>query len=337
MSFTGAQIGDDQLMTRYLLGSLGPEEAERCDELSVADDDFAARLGVVESELIDAYVNGELSGQEFEQFRAQYLSSPIRREKVVFAQVLRQRAKLARPAAGIAEAEPERKTARPAANWFSRFFPENKFILPWAAAAALLLAVIAGAWFWRENWRLRRELEAAQVERGEAERRERELSAKIADRPLTNPPQEDLLTNKTTSGADEGTSPAEVPSAPSSPRPVIATFTLSPQVRGAGRMTTLEVPRGASFVILRIELEPNDYSRYRTILKTWPGEKIVWQSGELRARVAGGQRSISARLPAPRLGRQRYVLEVAGLTANGAAAETVGTYPFVVTNKNPAK
>jgi hypothetical protein len=41
-------------------------ETERFDELSFIDDDFAEQLTVVENELIDNYVRGELSGEKLE-------------------------------------------------------------------------------------------------------------------------------------------------------------------------------------------------------------------------------------------------------------------------------
>src|SRR5215469_4441925 len=79
---------DDRLLTRYLLGGLDDNEAERLDELSIADDEFASRLQVAEDDLVDAYVHGELGGETLEQFRSFYLSSARRREKVQFAEAL---------------------------------------------------------------------------------------------------------------------------------------------------------------------------------------------------------------------------------------------------------
>jgi hypothetical protein len=49
---------DDEQLVRYLLGLLPDEEAERLDELSIADDELAWRLRAVEDDLVDAYVTG---------------------------------------------------------------------------------------------------------------------------------------------------------------------------------------------------------------------------------------------------------------------------------------
>ncbi len=61
MSFADKQEFNDQVLIRYLLGSLSEEEAERLDELGIADDAFAWRLRAVENDLVDGYVRGELS------------------------------------------------------------------------------------------------------------------------------------------------------------------------------------------------------------------------------------------------------------------------------------
>ena len=88
MSLSGDKIGDDQLLIRYLLGSLEEDKAERLDELSVADDDFAWRLKAVENDMVDSYVRGDLSGETLARFESFYVSTPRRRERVEFARAL---------------------------------------------------------------------------------------------------------------------------------------------------------------------------------------------------------------------------------------------------------
>src|SRR5688572_18920006 len=75
-----------EVIMSYLLGSLPEDEAERFDELSFTDDEFAESLQAAEKDLIDAYVQDELKDAELERFKSYYLASPVRREKVKFAQ-----------------------------------------------------------------------------------------------------------------------------------------------------------------------------------------------------------------------------------------------------------
>ena len=68
------QAYNDQSIIQYLLGSLPEAEAERFDELSFTDDEFAEELKAAEKELVDAYARGELAGAALEQFKSYYLA-----------------------------------------------------------------------------------------------------------------------------------------------------------------------------------------------------------------------------------------------------------------------
>ena len=76
---------DNEELVRYLLGLLPDEVTERIDEASIADDEVAARLRIVETDLIDSYVRGQLTGARLERFESYYLLSPRRRESVRLA------------------------------------------------------------------------------------------------------------------------------------------------------------------------------------------------------------------------------------------------------------
>src|SRR5262249_7422468 len=97
----------DQYLVRYILGLLPESEAERLDEASIADDEIAERLRIVEDDLIEAYVRGNLDGETLERFEAYYLSSPARREHVRFAaSLMRAVDRAARAASGAVTGAP---------------------------------------------------------------------------------------------------------------------------------------------------------------------------------------------------------------------------------------
>ena len=79
---------DDQLFVHYVLGLVPEKDAERLDELSIGDEDVAARLCAVEHDLVDAYVRGRLLGETLKQFESFYLATPRRHEKVMIARGL---------------------------------------------------------------------------------------------------------------------------------------------------------------------------------------------------------------------------------------------------------
>src|SRR5262245_54748194 len=88
MATSDWHVAEDPLLVRYLLGELSNDEAEKFDGRSISDDWIAIRLNAVENDLVDAYAKGEISGEMLDRFRAHYLSSPARREKVEFAETL---------------------------------------------------------------------------------------------------------------------------------------------------------------------------------------------------------------------------------------------------------
>src|SRR3954462_5016398 len=133
MSLTHEQF-DDEYLLRYLLGLLPEEEAERLDELSVADDDMAWWLRSAEDDLVDGYVRGTLDAQTRRRFETAYLSSPRRRERVEFAASLIQSVDRTPAAAETAPVvamppRPERAAPPPAREWQR-----------WALAAMIVLA-----------------------------------------------------------------------------------------------------------------------------------------------------------------------------------------------------
>jgi len=64
------QTHNSQLIDKYLLDSLDEAETERFDGLSITDDQFAAALDAAENDLVDAYVQGEINGDELERFKS---------------------------------------------------------------------------------------------------------------------------------------------------------------------------------------------------------------------------------------------------------------------------
>src|SRR5262245_36138723 len=153
-------------LRQYLLGKLPPAQTERLDEMSIADDRFVERLRVVEDELIDAYVAGELPPDLHEPFRAQYLRTARGLQRIQFARALRDYRSSGAPsrAGAVVALLPT----------FSRR------TLELAAAGIVLLALTVG-YLVVENLRLRRELGDASSARIALAERERRLRQTLAE------------------------------------------------------------------------------------------------------------------------------------------------------------
>jgi len=73
---------DEQRLRAYLLGRCTPEEAEKIELDLLSDDELPDMLAVLEDELTEEYVAGELSVQDSAFFEMHFLSSAKRRHKI---------------------------------------------------------------------------------------------------------------------------------------------------------------------------------------------------------------------------------------------------------------
>jgi hypothetical protein len=142
-------------MTRYLLGQLDDRESQELEESFFSDDEIFDALVVVEGDLIEAYLHGELTDEEREQFEQQMEASPERRSRVETVRLLTSEAQSAQflpPASGNGGSSGssgsgfsigggDLPVGKPGRRTLYRALP---------AAACLVMAILAG-WSWRET------------------------------------------------------------------------------------------------------------------------------------------------------------------------------------------
>lgn len=325
---------NSQALTQYLLGALPEAEAERLDELSVTDREFAEALNVAEKDLIDAYVQGELNGVVLERFRSYYLTSPLRRGNVKFAEAFQVFAEKSVAAESGAIDPARRRAKQKSAGWpsvLSVFTP--RLAWQWGLGAAAVILFIAGVWLAFENVRLRQQASQAQTRREELLQRERELQKEVDTQRSTNSAAAQELARlrsererieqelaKTKSGLNSN-SPGEGR---------VVSLVLAPPLRGAGQIPTVLVPAGTSFVLMQLQLEPNDDVAYRVALLKQSSNQTLWRSGKLKAKTTGQGQVLNLSFVAGLLDSQAvYVLRVSGSKADGAV-EVIGDYSFRV-------
>jgi anti-sigma factor RsiW len=79
---------DDDMRRRYLLGTLDDETSQALERDYLADADAMERMRVVEDELVEAYVSGELDAAERTAFEARLAIVPEWPARVAFARAL---------------------------------------------------------------------------------------------------------------------------------------------------------------------------------------------------------------------------------------------------------
>jgi len=320
------QLYDDKTIAQYLLGFLSETEAERFDKLSVTDDQFADALRIAEKDLVDAYVQGELTGPDRDRFKTYYLSSPLRRSNVEFAQAFRVWAEQN----AVAELRPESlDELRKKRGWFAAFGFFSAPRLAWGLAIAALLLFVAGGLLVFQNLRLRQQINQTQARQEELRQREQELQKEIDAQHSSNAQTEQELARVRDERERLEQELNDAQAASPSGKGGIVSLNLAPPMRAAGQIHTISIPPGTNLVAAQLQLEAADYSAYRVALVNPADGRALWQSGNLKARTKGDRKMISVKFPAHLLKSQNYSLRVSGVAAGGAS-EIVSDYSFKV-------
>jgi hypothetical protein len=305
----------DRTLVRYLLALLPDREAERLDELAIADDAMAERLRGVENDLVDDYVRGHLAADLVAPFEAYYLSSPRRRDRVAFARRFAAAidvapapvASSAQPAALAlhASAEPARSDRRDRVS--------RRVADVWSIAAAALLVFACSVMF-IENARLRdRAVDA-----------ERRVAAMTEDANRLNA---DALREQ----AAARQLSEELDRVRTAPQPAPMALVLLPQTRSGGALPPIAaISRGASSASLDLVIDQGIEHADLQVALTDPGSnQVVWRSAVAPAAPAAAGAPMRVHVDVPRsvLRSQHYAIELSGRGAAGRR-ELVGTYAF---------
>jgi hypothetical protein len=321
---------DNQTLHAYLLGRLPEEDVERLDEMTFTDPDFAEELTAAEKDLIDAYVNGELNGEDLLNFESYYLATPLRRKKVTFARALNDftaEKEAASPFVPVRMAITEQAET----GWLRNLLAGRMPIFGTAAAFAAILLLLFGAFLVFNGLRDRPGNDIAGLTNADGRNGSNTISIEPTPFPTqsvtpinANVPDNTAVTPTPlvrTTPTPERTPKPETPTAP-----VIATFFLPPPLRGAGELVNVKLAPKTEFADFSIGLETNDFASYRIELRGAADGRQIWQSGSVRSR---GGKSLNVRVPARVLKEQIYSFTVQGNSAAGTS-ETVGDYSFRV-------
>lgn len=308
----------DELLRRYLLGALADAEAERLHELSITDEQFAGRLDAVENDLVDAYVRGELSEETLKEFKAFYLSSPRRRQKVQFAEgllALERRAATA-PASVKAPAvrvSPSKQASQDRSSRSILAVPRFRF--QWGLAAASLALLVVAGYLLFQNQELRKQLTEAQSQHV-SDPRIRELQRQLDQERAARDQARKQLEQ-----AHESQAKLD--------QLKIVSVLLPPPMRGPGPIPTISLHPGTDLVVLVLPLESDDFPAYQAKLKDSGTDRVLWSSARLTAAPGGERKTVSASFRASLLKQQNYIVDVKGIPRHGAA-EVISGYPFRV-------
>jgi len=294
----------DDALVRYLLDELDAADAERFDELSVVDDEFAARLRTVEDDLVDAYASGNLTGERRARFEAVYLASPRRREKVAFAVRLLQAVGGTPADGGSGEKVESTERARTGSAW-----------LPAALATAAVLCVAMLALLMRDA-RLRTSLREADRRATASEQRVESLAGQLAAEQKANAGSAAELARAKTARAE----------------PAFA-LVLLPQTRSVGPVPVVAVHDGAKMLPLALRIDSPPRSQFDASLRDPATNRAIWRGPAApAAEVSDASPIITIEIPAALLKSQHYVVDVFAPDP-GRGSHFAGSYAFEVVRR----
>ncbi|HYL99219.1 MAG TPA: hypothetical protein VEZ90_09710 [Blastocatellia bacterium] len=332
---------DERTLSDYLLGSLSEVETERLDELSICDDDFAERLRDAENNLVDSYARGELAGEGLQRFNTHYLASSRRREKAAFAQALislsgavpqrRAEDEAISSKATLAFQPARRRSLEATSRLSSRL---SGAAAAFAAAAMLLLGV--GVLLERQNVKLRGQIEAEQAEHRELVEREKTLAKQLEQQQSENAEAKkefEQVQARLRQLEQEAAGRRSGKTNLQQDLQTVVAFTLAPPLRGSNPPPAVSLKPNTGILSLTLQLETSDFSEYEVALKDPAAGRIVWRSTRLKPMAKDGARTVAIRLPAAGLKAQHYNIQLAGVSAGGAA-EVISNYPFTVVREH---
>ncbi len=340
-------------VSRFLLGSLPESEMQRLQNLLETDAPFQQRVKIVEDDLIDCFVNGQLRGEDLMRFRRYFLALSSHRERVKIAQgYLDDWTVLATEPEVTASRKAAQKAARQVKSWLWPAALSGGLARLWATfnmpmriglQASMLLAAAICAFLLFDSLRLRRNLTLSQTELAErqdetaslnqellkqqretanADQKIRQLREQLA-KPSTD--LQSVIVNAANSAL--AALPASLPSVAQAATPAVALPVSTPADKAT---TTVALPAGAADLLFQLDLKRDTSPSYRAELRTSANGQRLWESGTLKAREKDTGRVIEVKVPATLLAPRPYVLKVIGL--NGVTVTPYAlNYSFRVT------
>jgi hypothetical protein len=303
-------------MTRYLLGDLPEIEQTAVEQEYFADPEKFEEVWAVENELVDRYVRGRLSRGERELFERNYLQSPRHRERIATGRKLLEAADRQ---AAESDAAPQVITPAP-----SRLMETlNALLRPrfLAPATAFLLLLSFLSWMMIERSRLNEELERAQAQLSDQQRREREIEAQLAterEQGAQLKSRFDLLLEK-------------IAQMPSLTPPSVLSFPLKQgggMRNGADPHQQITIPRETDLVKLQMKIEKGESRRLQASIRVVGETSYVWNHPSLKPRSG----AITVTVPADKLPANDYFLKLSAKTSTGET-EDIYTSAFRVLRK----
>jgi hypothetical protein len=306
------QVLDEDVARKFLLGQLPTEVQWQIEELAFDDVDSYTFLESVEEDLIDEYLQGELSSDEHKRFEQHFLSFPGRRDNLKLSRILQQHFS---PEVVVPCREVSPRPRISLAGWFQS--QQLWLRLSFAVAALLLLVFIV--WLFIRTRESERPAPMHAISNEPVPAPTQSSSASPSPQPAQSPSQ---IENKNRSQP-----PDRLPE-----RSVYATLVPSASVRSTGGLP-LRIPSDSKSEPVGLPLLKDNYRSYEATLRNEADEELHRWSDLRPIQIKGEGKGLEIDMPFAKLQlQQQYRIVVRGLTSKGAARD-VARYPFQVVSQ----
>lgn len=288
---------DDQKLVSFLLDELSSSEREEIEQRIFADDAIFARVEDVETDLIDAYVRGDLAPDVQVRLERFLQSNPSAQEKVILARLLRDRL---------------------AAGNVVPFRQRYGFAIKGALAAILVVVVIGGPSMLKKAKARTPASPAslATVVEAPGSRADTSTDAISPDATATD----SAGTTETPMVAVKRTTvpPPRIDRVPAPPVEAAraVTLVLSALTVRSGGMSELVLEDDVDLVTIHLPLERDEYQAYNVDVRNTSG-RSVWTALRLPITTVEGGPAVSLDVPATAFAAGRHELVLAGVAGSG--------------------
>jgi hypothetical protein len=304
---SGIEIAVDRALEsalrRYALGALDEPRRLEIEERLITDLVTCDRLGVIEQELTEEYLEGALSSADAERYERHFLASAEHQRQLAFVRGLREVA--VRTAADRPSPSPPGFLTR------VRELMQLEPLLVGVAGCALILLTGLAAWSWMSHRALMTELAAVRSDYV------RELQRRAPPQPTAAIPPALVLEEPEQASARSAAEATE--SVPRGrPLPGIPTFALTGSLlRGEGALKRITYPAGTPALRFHLDTPNARYASYGAVLYDGNADERCVITG-LHPTSHEGRTVVSVVLPADLLPAGDHQLEVIGVDASGS-------------------
>lgn len=289
------ELDEDQShIKKYLLGELAEGDRQVIEERLMTDRDFSEKVLIVESELIEDYLDGILSEPDQSKFLKYILSTDKQAEKLKLAKALNRYTRVDAAANSPPEINPSPQPG-PLKRGLSDLFRVKKQIIKFSAAAIIPIILIGATVIFY-------------LVRDDA----------IEKLPPLKSIEQEL----------------EKLNSEQNPQSESVGFVIGPLrpglLRGDGDINKFSIPENESVIQLRLQIGSGEYQSFQAVLQTSENEGLFTLRG-LKDRTINGERLVTIYIPAI-LKPGDYQLRLSGLTQDDQLIY-LGRYNFQILGK----